>query len=126
MLENRRTHERRDAAVECCIRLTFTMGGGSRLASVHDVSRGGAGLLLAFQGGRGTCVQVEFRDRRTDRMWTIPACVAHAEPSLDGRWLVGIAFDRELESEELQALLPDAAREAGCQLILGPEPARSA
>jgi hypothetical protein len=73
-------------------------------AKVHDVSRGGLGLLLCYPFKPGTFLAVDLRCGQAASR-TVLVRVVHATDQADGTWSVGCEFAAPLSDAELAALL---------------------
>lgn len=74
---------------------------------VHNISRGGLGLLTWHRFRPNTYLDIELRERDGEVRRMVTARVVHATPVLvDGSryWLLGCAFDEPLSEEDFQAL----------------------
>jgi hypothetical protein len=89
------------------VRLRHRAWGGYRfgLAALHDVSAGGAGLLLDRPLASGTLLLVQLPSGGPDGIHTRLARVVHATRLSGGECLVGRRFTPPLTEGELEAVL---------------------
>lgn len=71
----------------------------------HNISQGGMALILDDVPEIGAVVQVRVKNRILNFSYDLAARVIHASPFEDGRWLMGVAFSRQLSLAELAGLL---------------------
>jgi hypothetical protein len=73
--------------------------------TIRDLSAGGVGLVLKrrFEVGSGLAIELPAHGDRPEE--TLLARVRHATRLADGRWLLGCAFIRELNDDEVATLL---------------------
>lgn len=87
----------------------LAVGGESRwLGKVLNISRGGVCLVINRRFERGTILVVELQDAAGSAAGPALARVAHCTQQGPGDWLIGCAFVRELNDEELRAFVPSA------------------
>ena len=72
-------------------------------AKVHDISRGGLGLLLCYPFKPGTFLAVDLQSSRAVSR-TLLVRVVHVTDQADGSWFVGCEFAAPLTEEEVAAL----------------------
>jgi hypothetical protein len=74
-------------------------------ALIANLSAQGIGLLLSHRIEAGKQVRIQLLCDSPAISLELDAAVAHATPYEDGIWLIGFAFSRRLNPEELKALL---------------------
>ncbi len=74
-------------------------------ARIHDISQGGVALVLRQAPAAGTTIFLQLTNSLLGFTYDLAAEVRHATPHRGGTWLVGLAFDRELSTGELAALI---------------------
>jgi hypothetical protein len=79
------------------------------LAQACDISRGGLKLLLAHKFERGTILKIRTVNEGPDKLALMMAEVRYAMPTLEGKWMMGCAFLKELSEIELQAWMSDGS-----------------
>ena len=73
---------------------------------IRDASPGGIGLILKRRFEPGTVLSVEVAVKPEGRC-SFLARVVHATPYRKGRWVIGCAFARPIEQQELRIFLPE-------------------
>jgi hypothetical protein len=76
-----------------------------RWASLQNVSRAGAGMLLSCLPGEGSGLVLEFTDRGGKPSAKTLCRVVHLRAQPDGNYQLGCAFERELSEDDLAELL---------------------
>lgn len=100
---------RREARYPCGLRFFWSEPGpqptAARSGTISDISATGVGLLVNGPVKPGTILilKLQGNDQRVSR--PLPARVMHVTARDDGAWLVGCAFLRRLNNEDLQAVL---------------------
>jgi WD40 repeat protein len=84
-------------------------------AYVQNVSRGGLGLLSPQRFEPGTIIKVR-KPAGDDEFVFISARVVYSQPTSDGKWTMGCAFDKELNEAELGAWLKPKTENRGSKL----------
>lgn len=79
--------------------MTRTVG----LATVHDISTGGIGLIVHEQFELGTRLTIELRNATQDISRRMQAQVIHTSAVAEEDWRIGCAFDEKLSTSEVQA-----------------------
>jgi hypothetical protein len=75
------------------------------LARVVNVSAGGVGLIASRGFAAQTYLAIELKNESKSYFQVIPARVVHVTRHTDGTYLIGCAFQTELNEEELNALV---------------------
>jgi hypothetical protein len=107
-LSERRAYVRLACDLEATCRLADGYREVGWHGKLHDISRGGIGLLTSHRFREGTELAIDLRDRADAVVRTVRVRVVHATATfLDGNscWLQGCEFDAPLSEEDLQALL---------------------
>jgi hypothetical protein len=78
-------------------------------ASVQDVSRGGARLVLSRRFEIGTPLFIDIRKPDGTPFGTRVAQVVHVQRTPGRQWSVGCAFVHPLTEDDLLSLVPDAS-----------------
>src|SRR5262249_46492209 len=104
LVPERRTYVR----LACDLEATCRQATGYRevgwLGRLHDISRGGIGILATHRFRPGTELAIELRDRADAIRRSVRVRVVHATATFtEGNlcWLLGCAFDQPLSEEEL-------------------------
>lgn len=108
-LLDRRAWVRYGAELDAACKPAGAMRDAGWPARTHDISAGGVGLTMRHCFKVGTRLSLEIKGADGVVLLRIQARVVHAMPFRDGQasgWLVGCAFDRTLNSAELQLLAP--------------------
>jgi hypothetical protein len=74
-------------------------------ARVRDLSAGGVGLSLERRFEPGTILLIELATGQDEPSFVAPVKVIHATADGDGHWILGCAFTRPLDEEQVQALV---------------------
>jgi len=74
-------------------------------AWIRDVSVSGVGMLLSRPLEPETLLIIEAQSTSRRLLLPLTARVVHSTKQTEGNWVIGCAFIRELNAEELQALL---------------------
>jgi hypothetical protein len=80
-------------------------------ATVRNISVGGIGLVVDRRFERGTSLFIECQAEGTESRGPFMARVVHATPQAGEMWLIGCAFIRQLNAEELQEFLRAASEQ---------------
>jgi hypothetical protein len=72
-------------------------------AKVHDISRGGLGLLICYPFRPGTFLAIDLRTGEAPSR-TLLVRVVYAKDQADGSWFVGCEFIAPLTDTELDSL----------------------
>lgn len=76
-----------------------------RPAAIHNLSSGGVALKLFEELEPGTLLDLELTDPAGTTRIAMMACVVYKTDVDEGQWLVGCNFVRELDDEDLRALI---------------------
>jgi hypothetical protein len=76
-------------------------------AQACDISLGGIKLLSAHKSERGATLLIGKLDDGSQKAGLMTAQVRYAIPTPEGRWIMGCAFLKELDEEELLAWLKE-------------------
>lgn len=79
--------------------------GARRPATIHNISSGGVALKLSDEFEPGTLLDLELTDREGKTRVTMVACIVYKTDVDDEQWLVGCNFVRELDDDDLRALI---------------------
>jgi hypothetical protein len=79
-----------------------------RSATIHNLSLGGVALKVSDEFEPGTLLDLELVDHSGTKRVTMVACVVYRTDLEEGHWLVGCNFVRELDDEDLRALIGTA------------------
>jgi hypothetical protein len=84
------------------------------LVKVHNISSTGIGLLVREPVKSGTVLLIQLQGKDRPRSRPLPVRVMHSTTRLEEGWLLGCAFVRPLNNEELQQflVLESAARDS--------------
>lgn len=74
-------------------------------AWVLNLGKTGVGLMLSHPMSAGTLVVVHLRAQSGQRVFELPARVAHATCLAQSDWLVGCELIQPLEDDDLEAIL---------------------
>jgi hypothetical protein len=79
-----------------------------RPAGIHNISPTGVALLVSEEFDPATLLDLELKNGAGQTVVTILACAVYKTDSGERQWLVGCNFIRELNDEDLQALIAPA------------------
>ena len=74
-------------------------------AKVRDISAGGVGLSVGRRFEPGSVLLIELTSGEDETSYVAPVRVVHATLDGDGRWILGCAFTRRLDDEQMRSLL---------------------
>jgi hypothetical protein len=74
-------------------------------AKIRNLSRGGLAVSLTRRFEVGTVLAIDVQGAADGNVGTVLARVAHVSMQPDGSWLLGCAFTKLLNEEDLKALL---------------------
>jgi hypothetical protein len=74
-------------------------------ARMHDVSRGGVGLIVDRRFEPGTILNIQLEGDEQDLPAVLLARVVHITAHKGGKWSLGCRFARELTQKDMEALL---------------------
>jgi hypothetical protein len=89
---------------------TLFIGNGLELATIHDVSADGVGLLMSRPFTRGTQAVGKLYSASREFCCSRLLRVTHVEERPGGGCLVGFRFDKRLNAQQLKGLLEVRAR----------------
>jgi hypothetical protein len=98
--------------VEASYRIVRVTERSQAPARVFDISPRGVGLLVDRSIQPGTVLSVELRGSSGQSNLRIFACVVRVTELKNGEWALGCNFIREINDEELLALLPQNEAQA--------------
>jgi hypothetical protein len=83
-------------------------------ASIRNVSRGGANLVVHRRFTPGDMISVEVPRESAAQSSAVLACVVHAVPLEAGCWSLGCAFSEHLDEDDLEAFVTGSGKSTGC------------
>lgn len=101
----RRRAIRYNCTLETSANLIAQVQGDTTLAKVRNISVTGISLILPRRLEAETVVELELFNKARQYYCRVPLRVVYVMEHLDGNFLVGGAFGRELSNEELNGLL---------------------
>ena len=105
----RPTERRRAIRYQCTLEtsahLIAQVEGDTTLAKVRNISVTGVSLILARRLEPETVLDVEFFNKARNYYCRVPLRIVYVLDHVDGNFLVGGAFGRELTNDELKGLL---------------------
>jgi c-di-GMP-binding flagellar brake protein YcgR len=72
---------------------------------VHDISQGGIGLILPQAPAVGDTIFLQMTNNLLEFTYDLAAEVRHVATHPHGSWLVGVAFDEPLSTDDLAGLI---------------------
>jgi len=103
--ERRRSFRHGPERAETFTHLRAVVEGYASQAGIRNISASGISLILDPWIEPETVVTVQLQHRGRMFSCRVPVRVVYLVERPDGDWILGGAFDRKLEGEELRALL---------------------
>lgn len=94
------TDRRKARRYACRLEATCQLAGGAAPAPIVDISAAGIALLLDRELETGSTVQLQLRTPRGTR--TLPMEVVHVASAGPGCWLIGGAFQTDLDPADFR------------------------
>jgi hypothetical protein len=102
---NRRVTIRYPCGLATTTKLKLDKSDPFRRVLGHNISQGGMAIIVDECPEVGTVVSICMKNRILDFSYDLSARIVHVAPTVDGEWLVGLAFSRQLSLAELASLL---------------------
>jgi c-di-GMP-binding flagellar brake protein YcgR len=102
---DRRNRERFSSGLKATYSVVTAPDPVNHEAAVLDISATGVGLAVDRATEAGTLLSVDLMNATGQVVRTILACVVHASSWPDDRWALGCNFIRQLNEEDLKALI---------------------
>ncbi len=103
---SRRLFERYSDPLDLRIRLVSRPGGAELPALVHDISRGGIGLIFSQDLPLGSIVTIDLGPLGQGTPGLHLARVIHTERRAEGGWFIGCEFAHSLSGDIVPASAP--------------------